>query len=223
LTAWHVASSARTQREQLGPGTRARIQVAFAPSDPEPGSDADGFLAVEVEIAAEDADADLALLRVRVGPPADRGGGGSAAGGTERGRAARLASAQPPAESAVAVAGYPIGERDLEVRRGRLLDPAALARALPRSESFPAWLDDLLRDDAILLADVEARLGNSGGPIYLVESGEVIGLCVAILLRNTIVRDELIPLPHPPGDPIALIVAAHRIQSFLDAHRASAR
>jgi hypothetical protein len=88
---------------------------------------------------------------------------------------------------------------------------------------LPAWLERLLRDDAILLADVEARLGNSGAPIYLVESGEVIGLCSAILLHNTIVRDELIPRPHPPGDAITLIVAAHRIQTFLDEHRASER
>jgi S1-C subfamily serine protease len=219
LTAWHVAASARTERERLGPRTRARIQVAFAPCDPERGRDADGSCPVDVAIVAEDRDADLALLRMRIVPPPE----GGPTRGVPLGRPARLATARPPFESAVAVAGYPIEERDLVVRPGRLLDPAALVRDPRRSESLPDWLDDLLSDDAILLADVEVRLGNSGAPVYLVESGEVVGLCSAILLRNAIVRDRLIPLPHPPSDPIALIVAAHRIQSFLDAHRASAR
>src|SRR5262245_2954482 len=222
LTAWHVAASARTQREQLGPGTRARIQAAFAPGGAGRGSGADRRLPVEVAIAAEDRDADLALLRMLDEPRPDAAVEGSA-GRLARGRIARIASARPPAESAVAVAGYPIGERDLVVRPGRLLDPVALARTLSRSESLPAWLDELLRDDGILVADVEARLGNSGGPIYVEESGEVVGLCTAVLLHNEIVRGELIPLPRPPGDPIAVIVAAHRIRSFLDAHGVPAR
>jgi hypothetical protein len=68
---------------------------------------------------------------------------------------------------------------------------------------------------------VETRLGNSGAPIYLVESGEIIGLCSAVLLRNGNPKDELIPLPKPLGAPLTVIIAAHRIQSFLDAHRAS--
>src|SRR5262245_51640707 len=130
LTAWHVATSARTQRSQLGPGTHPRIQAAFAPSGVARGSGADGLLPVEVAIAAEDRDADLALLRI-LGEPAPRAEGGSE-GGLARGRVARLASARPTAESAVAVAGYPIGERDLVVRPGRLLDPSNLARTLSR-------------------------------------------------------------------------------------------
>jgi hypothetical protein len=54
-----------------------------------------------------------------------------------------------------------------------------------------------------------------------VESGEIIGLCSAVLLRNGNPKDELIPLPKPLGAPLTVIFAAHRIQSFLDALRAS--
>jgi hypothetical protein len=225
LTAHHVAANARTQLERLGPETRARIHVAFAPTRLEPGSDADGPLSIEVAIAAEDPDADLALLR-SVGPPPE-GSEGSAPRGTAsgilRGSAARLASAQPPAESAVAVVGFPIGESHLVVRTGRLLDPADLDDAPAASAPLRSWLEEHLRDGAVLLADVETRLGNSGAPIYLAESGEIIGLCSAVLIRNQITRGELIPLPQPPGATITLIITAHRIESFLAAHRVSAQ
>ncbi|TFG97981.1 MAG: serine protease [Myxococcales bacterium] len=225
LTAHHVAANARTQLGRFGRETRARIHVAFAPTGPEPGSDADASLSIEVAIAAEDPDADLALLQ-SVGPQQE-GGEGSAsrgpAGDIARGSAARLASAQPPAESAVAVVGYPIGEPDLVVRTGRLLDTADLADAPAASDPLRSWLDTHLRDGSVLLADVETRLGNSGAPIYLLESGEIIGLCSAVLLRNQLTKGELIPLPHPPGATITVIITAQRIQSFLAAHRASAR
>ena len=221
LTAHHVAANARAQRERLGPQTQAKIHVAFDPT-PEPGSEADGSLSVEVAITAEDRGVDLALLRIV--PPRPDGGGasggrGSAGGISQRG-VARFASSPTPTESVVTVVGYPIGERDLVVRSGTLLDPASIARSLG---AFPSWLDELLRDDAVLLADVETRLGNSGSPIYLEESGEVIGLCSAVLLRDALARGELIPLPNPPGAPITVIIAAQRIQRFLDAHGVSAR
>src|SRR5262245_43139290 len=82
LTAWHVAASARTQRAQLGPGTRARIQAAFAPSGVARGSGAEGLLPVEVAIAAGDRGADRAPRRT-LGEPA--AGGGRAAEGDRRG------------------------------------------------------------------------------------------------------------------------------------------
>jgi hypothetical protein len=213
LTAHHVAANARTQRDNLGQGTRARIHVVFEPPRPEPGSGAGASLSVEVAIAAEDPDADLALLR-SVGPPLEGG---------ERG-AARLASASPSAESAIAVVGYPIGEPHLVVRTGRLLDPAILLDGPPAaSEPGGSRLEEQLRDGAVLVADVETRLGNSGAPIYLAASREIIGLCSAVLFRNGLTRGELIPLPNPPGATITVIVAAQRIQSFLDAQRRSGR
>ena len=223
LTAQHVAANARGQRENLGRETRARIHVAFAPTRPEPGSDADGFRSVEVAIAAEDPGADLALLRI-VEPPPEGGEGsglGRPASSISRGSAARLAWAEPPAESAVAVVGYPIGEPHPVVRTGRLLDPVVLNGARATSKPLPSRLTELVRDGAVLLAHVETRLGNSGAPIYLVETGEIIGLCSAIVTWNDLTRGELIPLPHPPGDSITVIIAAHRIQSFLDAHHVS--
>jgi S1-C subfamily serine protease len=222
LTAQHVARSARVQRERLGRETRARLHVAFAPTRAESGSDADGSRSVEVAIAAEDPGADLALLRIVEPPP--EGGEGSGPGGPARsiarGSAARLAWGEPPAESAVAVVGYPIGEPHPVLRTGRLLDPVVL-NASPSVPPLPSWLTELLRDRVVLLADVEARLGNSGAPIYLADTGEIIGLCVALVTRSGVTRGELIPLPQPPSDAITVIVSAHRIQSFLDAHRVS--
>lgn len=222
LTAQHVAANARAQREKLGRETGARIHVAFAPTKPEPGSDADGSRSVEIAIAAEDAGVDLALLRIVEPPP--EGGEGSGLGrpatSISRGSAARLAWAEPAAESAVAVVGYPIGEPRPVVRTGRLLDPVVLNGA-PASPPLPSWLTELLRDGAALLAHVETKLGNSGAPVYLAETGEIIGLCSAIVTRSDLTKGELIPLPHPPGDAITVIISAHRIQSFLDAHRVS--
>jgi S1-C subfamily serine protease len=213
LTAHHVAANARTQSENLGAGTRARIHVVFAPAAPEPGSDEGATHSFEVAIAAEDPDTDLALLR-GVGPPLEGGEEG----------VARLASARPSAESPIAVVGYPIGEPHLVVRTGRLLDPAMLLDA-PLEATGPqrSRLEEQLRDGAVLVGDVETRLGNSGAPIYLAESREIIGLCSAVLIRGSIARRELFPLPDPPGATLTLIIAAQRIQSFLDAHRAPGR
>jgi hypothetical protein len=223
LTAHHVAANARSQRQKLGRETRPRIHVTFAAAGPEPGSGADESLSIEVAIAAEDPEADLALLR-SVEPPRE-GGDGSArrgpAGGVASGTVAPLASAPPAAESAVSVVGYPIGEPDLVMRTGRLLDPALLDDAPAASEPLRRRLAEHVRDGVVLLADVETRLGNSGAPIYLAESGEIIGLCSAVVLRNDITRGNLIPLPHPPGAPITVIITADRIHRFLAAHRAS--
>jgi hypothetical protein len=222
LTAGHVAANARAERESHGPETGARILVAFAPTGSERGSDADGSRPVEVAIAAEDPGADLALLRVVEPPP--EGGEGSGLGrpaSAARGSAARLAWAEPPAESAVAVVGYPMGEPRPVVRVGRLLDPAILNTTPAMTEQLPSWLMELAGDGAVLLADVEARVGNSGAPIYLLESGEIIGLCSALVARSDLAKGELIPLPNPPGDAITVIIAARQIQSFLDAHRVS--
>jgi hypothetical protein len=225
LTAQHVAANARTQSRQLGRATRARIHVVFEAARPEPGRDAEAAVSIEVAIAAEDPDVDLALLR-SVEPPlegVEKGAPEGTARGVSRGSAAPLASAPPPADSLVAVVGFPTGEPHLVVRTGRLLDPAILDAAPTASEPLRSWLDGHLRDGSVLVTDVETRLGNSGAPIYLVESGEIIGLCSAVLLQNATTKDELIPLPHPPGAPITVIIAAHRIQSFLDAHRVPGR
>jgi hypothetical protein len=223
LTAQHVAANARTQLGKLGSATRARIHVVFEAASPEPGSDAKAPLSIEVAIAAEDPDVDLALLRGIDAPP--EGGEEKAPGGPSRillrGSAAPFASAPPPVESLVAVVGFPIGEPQLVIRTGTLLDPAILDAAPTASDPLHSWLAEHLRDGSVLVTDVETRLGNSGAPIYLVESGEIIGLCSAVLLRNGNPKDELIPLPKPLGAPLTVIIAAHRIQSFLDAHRAS--
>jgi hypothetical protein len=107
------------------------------------------------------------------------------------------------------------------IRTGRLLDPALLDDAPAASEPLRRRLAEHVRDGVVLLADVETRLGNSGAPIYLAESGEIIGLCSAVVLRNDITRGNLIPLPHPLGAPITVIITADRIHRFLAAHRAS--
>jgi len=219
LTAQHVARNARGQLATLGRETRPRLHVAFEPTPDEPGSGADGHHSVEIQVAAEDADADLALLRILEPPP--QGGEGSGLGrsasSVSRGSAARLASAKPPAESAVAVVGYPIGARHPVIRTGRLLD------AGPAVPPLPNWLEPLSSDGSLHFAEVETRRRNSGAPVYLAETGEIIGLCTALVARSDLERGWLIPLPSPPSDPITVIIAAHRIQSFLDAHRVSAQ
>jgi hypothetical protein len=220
LTAQHVAANARTQRERVDARSGARIRVTFATARREPAGDADGPHSVEVAIAAEDPGADLALLRV-VEPPLEGGEEGDPRRPGRRlspASPARLAWGRPRAESAIAVVGYPIGEPHPVVRTGRLLDPAVLGGIAPGSEALPGWLAELLRDDAVLLADVETRLGQSGAPLYLGETGEIVGLCSAVLARSDLARGELIPLPHPPSDPITLVIAAPRIRRFLDAH-----
>jgi S1-C subfamily serine protease len=183
LTARHVAEHGRTALEDLGGRLPARL-VAI-----QPGSES-----VDVAIVAEDPEADVALLRVKGANHQD-------------GRSLRRSA--PPAQSEVALAGFPIGAPGLVVQRGRLLDPGSHGLTAEDFRSREGWT--MLAEGDLLPASVVAEVGHSGGPLFLAETGEVLGLCSASLLRAD------------PNDDtrLALIVPAPRIARFLDAQGVS--
>jgi hypothetical protein len=217
VTAQHVAANARTERSSHGEQSGARLRVVL---EPEPGDGAakGPERALAVRVAAEEPAADLALLRIVGTDPGDGAAGSARPPAIAAGAFSPLARSRPPADSAISLVGYPTGERDLVVRSGRVLDPVRVEGDSPASAPLPEWIGDLLRDGSVLFAEVETRLGNSGSPVYLDESGEIVGLCSSLLARNELARANLIPIPGRPGEPVTLVISAQRIRSFLDAH-----
>jgi S1-C subfamily serine protease len=186
LTARHVVDHGRAVQKDLSGRLPAQIVAILPGAEP-----------VNVAIVAEDPTADVALLKVE---------------GTIREPERRLRLVVPTTESEVVLAGFPIGEPELLVRRGRLVDPKSLRLTPEDFQTAQGWMSDL-SDGGLLLAGVSAEVGDSGGPVYLAETGEVIGLCSATLKRTN---------PEEATD-IALVVPAPRIARFLDAQGVSLR
>ena len=94
----------------------------------------------------------------------------------------RVATLGPPTRprdgDAIAVSGYPLNQKVLITTSGHLASSWS-------SNSVPAQVPGappgvLVPDIADLyVGDMHVNFGNSGGPVYLVEQGKVIGVCVA--------------------------------------------
>ncbi len=164
---------------------------------------------------AEDSGNDLALLQAVSGPePAGSNGLASSV--------ARLALAPPAPDTAIALSGYPYGARTLQSRSGRILVSASALGDASHAFDAPSWFQ-ALGTGGFLLAEVETQRGNSGSPVSMTESGDVIGLCSAILLLN---RSQLADAhdndatdsEEEPAAPFTLVIPARSIAALLDRH-----
>lgn len=162
-TCWHVLPEASAATR---PGLTALAIQVGAP---------DGGLELrEVELLNSDRQHDLALLRVkgRPGPPA------------------KLASSELPREgSDVALIGFPIGGA-LGFRhvthRGILASVVISSLPAASSKQLNEGAVSRLREGSfeLLQLDATAYPGNSGGPLFDVESGHVIGVVNMVLIKG---------------------------------------
>lgn len=105
--------------------------------------------------------------------------------------AAILDTSRPPDGAAVAVSGYPFAMNSLITNNGCLASAfvptfgdAPTLDAPPENEGTQGevlLVEGPLPEHPVerYLADLEVNGGNSGGPVYLVETAHVIGVCVA--------------------------------------------
>ena len=182
LTARHVTQGAT--RESLHHGGRLTAGLAL----PNLGGRiriAGSFEIVGCEIVEEDPRHDLALVRL-VPTPFQAGKASGVSTTTDGGMAinalfglAQLRLERPRDGVGVAVSGYPLATSTLITTSGAMASSwgVDLAEVQPPGAPEGFTISDM-KDSYI--ADVAVNPGNSGGPVYLSTSGEVVGVCVAL-------------------------------------------
>jgi S1-C subfamily serine protease len=181
ITARHVIIAGQALLAQIT-AQRKRMLVGLAIPNTEMirGS----FSIVEFDVIDEDPRHDLALLKLRRNPFAGEVTSGIRLNNEQiplPANAATLSARRPRDGEMVAISGYPLGQPVLVTNTGWMATSWSYDVAQVGVPGGPAWFRRPDVADAYL-ADVTVNPGNSGGPVYLTETGTVIGVCVASLL-----------------------------------------
>jgi hypothetical protein len=144
---------------------------------------------VDFDIVDEDTNHDLTLLRLKQNPVT----GEVLSGFSQNSRreplvfkAATLHPKRPRDGAAIGISGYPLDVTVLVTNAGWIATSWEIDIKELRVPGTPEWYREIDVAD-VYLADVEVNPGNSGAPVYLVEDGSVIGVCVAsklVAVRN---------------------------------------
>jgi hypothetical protein len=178
VTAQHVVRNGRKRLTNLEGVEDAKLIAEL----PGAGADEDP-IEVALSAVAEYPDSDLALLALVADPYSSRFDprardllvGEHATG------VARLSIEPLEHGEVVILSGYPGAGQQLDRISGRLVDATILNEVGVRNEPAPGWADRMLAR-GIYLADVDTKLGHSGGPVARVDTGGVVGLCSAVML-----------------------------------------
>lgn len=191
ITAKHVMDAMRTEPKfadaqgKFDLGQRipsVRIQMPNVGELDEPGPKTRGaFYAADFQEVDEDPVHDLALLRLRYNPfSTDAGVLHTAKGDVKilQVKASKFSTSRPDEGEPIAVSGYPLSSPVLITTSGAIasswvLEQRDLPSGAPRL-SVPHVSD-------AYLADMHVNHGNSGGPVFSVPDGAVIGVCVSVV------------------------------------------
>ena len=178
MTARHVIESSRTLMAR-SPGSYLLLGQAM-PNLTGPITIRSSFNLVAADIIEEDARHDIALVKARNNPFANPQ---IFMKTPERDiylpqRTADLSTSEVRDGQPIAVSGYPLAEPALVTTSGAIASAfgtdiqEAQIPGAPPGITMPNIADSYL-------ADVAVNPGNSGGPVYQISDGEVIGVCVA--------------------------------------------
>jgi len=144
------------------------------------------FIPLDFDIVDRDEAHDIALLKLKTNPFTrefmERSKKQVVIGGKSQafvGRPVSFNARRPGDGSHIAVSGFPLGEASLITNSGFV----ATSWATYKNPSKPKN-----REFNVYLGDVQVNFGNSGGSVYLVEDGSVIGMCVAHKLTPAAVK-----------------------------------
>lgn len=193
VTARHVVEAAQELTGSPAPSVvGVHVGVSYAgPAIDSPGMQMRAsFVKVDSVVVAESVEDDLALLQLgrglqdlfgnlRVGPDAMP---------APKPRAVTLSTTRPREGVPIAVSGYPLQEPSLVTTAGVLASSWAMEN-MHKGRFADRYL-----------ADLTANPGNSGGPAYLTDTAEVIGVLVA---------GRLVPIHGLPPDAPALMTPAN--------------
>jgi S1-C subfamily serine protease len=220
VTAHHVIENGRQELAGLASDSDARLVALLpTPSTGAVGETHGRFSRVDLSVLAERPDWDLAVLELAPHPflaaaRRDRQRGGDRVPQAE---IVRLSLEPPKPGTAVVLAGFPTGEKRLVVSTGHVLDERILAGAALDLDEAPEWLEPL-RGRGYLFADLQTRRGHSGGPVYLPESGDVVGVCVSVMFISRTQGDPGIPIQIHHGTAATLVIPAREVVRLLDEH-----
>lgn len=186
LTAKHVSIAAAKQTSK----TNGRIMVGLAiPDLSGPITIRGSFELVGAEVVEEDPRHDLALLRLDPNPFASGKPSGVSVD-PQGGMAVNAMYGLAPLSlqtvrdgESVAVSGYPLGTPALVTTHGIVASATEVDSKLVTPEGAPEGFVVPDFHDSYLL-DVVVNPGNSGGPVYSVFGGTVIGTCVAFRIAE---------------------------------------
>jgi S1-C subfamily serine protease len=184
ITARHVITAGQTLIAQLGSSSSLNVGIPLPNLDNVRGVTLRGsFTPVSFDEVDEDAAHDLALLKLARNPLKGEVSPSIIAMGVRIAEPhvalATIDAARPKDGAPIAISGYPLNEPGLVTNAGWLASGWAFTtHEVPAHPPLPAsWMIPEVADS--YLADVTANPGNSGGPVYLVETGGVIGVCVS--------------------------------------------
>jgi len=187
VTALHVIRAAEAKLASLRAGRKV-IFVGLALPNSE--TIRAFFVLVQFDIVGIDEAHDLALLKLRQNPFKGEVRSGFRVGNDEVQlpvASASLGVRKPEEGLAIAISGYPLGQAVLVTKAGWMASSWAYKIGPPTTSEEPPWFRPPSFVD-FYLADVTANPGNSGGPVYSIEDGTVIGLCQGTL--PTLVLDQ---------------------------------
>lgn len=149
------------------------------------------FADTECDVVEEDALHDIALLKMKQNPFT---GGMGTFMKTPRGsvdyphKVATLLTERPHDGERIAVSGYPLSKTVMITTSGNLASAWGYETKQVQPPRAPAG--SLIPENVDLyLADMHVNPGNSGGPVYSVERGSVIGICVSFQAAPIVYAD----------------------------------
>ena len=174
ITARHVIHEGYRYVEHFRADAK-RLHVGLA--QPNTENMRGNFVLVDFEVLDEDDCHDLALLRLKRNP--FKGEVGRMFGNVPLLFDTIVLNPERPKDgTAIGISGYPLGQPVLVTNGGWIATSWAFDITEVAMPEAPEWFRRPDIADSYL-ADVEVNPGNSGGPVYLVENGTVVGLCVA--------------------------------------------
>jgi S1-C subfamily serine protease len=220
VTAQHVIEAARALPTQF-PG--AQIQVGIGIAHPSTENMRANFSVTGFSLIDEDPGHDLALLQMAQNPFRGEMSSGIVIDDTPielMHRVATMNPERPRDGEAIAVSGYPLGETVLLTSTGIVASSwSTTVDEMPHPGGIPNVTIPEIRDT--YLADVQTNPGNSGGPVYVVADGSVLGVLVAGKLTSVIAGDKPAVVDHvalTADAGVSVVVPTRYVCEMLDRH-----
>ena len=187
LTARHVIEAGKALVAQIQ-GSRLALGLAIPNLTGPPITIRASFEIMDAEVVEEDPRHDLALLRAprnpfQSGRPSGVHQVGNGWGVNALYGLCRLDTASVRDGERIAVSGYPLAEPALITTSGGIASAFGTESQQVQHPSAPPGFTVPDVADSYM-ADVAVNPGNSGGPVYRVAGGGVVGVCVAFRIAS---------------------------------------